>query len=81
MVVIVAACGWAFEAYISYGPTELWVLCITIFTIAWILQFVGHAYEGKKPSFFEDIQFLLIGPLWILSFIYQKLRIPYRQTD
>ncbi len=36
-----------------------------VFVIAWIGQFVGHKLEGKKPSFFEDLQFLLIGPAWV----------------
>ena len=48
-----------------------------LFVVAWIGQFIGHHYEGKRPSFFKDVQFLLIGPLWLLSFIYRKLRIPY----
>ena len=49
---------------------------LIIFIVAWIGQFIGHKIEGKKPSFFEDIQFLLIGPAWLLSFIYKKLNIP-----
>ncbi|MGK0499061.1 MAG: YGL010W-like membrane protein [Oceanicoccus sp.] len=77
MVVIVALCIWVFESYISYGPSELWLLCAVLFVITWIGQFIGHAYEGKKPSFFKDLQFLLIGPLWILAFIYRKLSIPF----
>jgi len=51
-------------------------LYILVFIISWIGQFVGHKIEGKKPSFIEDIQFLLIGPAWLLSFIYKKLNIP-----
>ncbi|ALF59386.1 DUF962 domain-containing protein [Psychrobacter urativorans] len=39
----------------------------SIFVIAWIGQFVGHKIEGKKPSFFEDLQFLLIGPAWVAN--------------
>ena len=39
---------------------------VVIFVLAWIGQFVGHKIEGKKPSFFKDLQFLLIGPLWVL---------------
>ena len=39
---------------------------IVLFVIAWIGQFIGHNIEGKKPSFFKDLQFLLIGPLWVL---------------
>lgn len=50
---------------------------IGVFVLAWIGQFVGHQIEGKKPSFFKDLQFLLIGPLWLMSFIYQKLNINY----
>ncbi len=37
----------------------------SLFVLAWIGQFVGHKLEGKKPSFFEDLQFLLIGPAWV----------------
>lgn len=40
--------------------------CLFIFIISWIMQFIGHKIEGKKPSFFEDILFLLIGPLWVM---------------
>ena len=50
---------------------------IGIFIVAWIGQFIGHKIEGKKPSFFEDLQFLLIGPAWLLSFIYKQSGIKY----
>ena len=40
---------------------------IIIFVVAWIGQFYGHKVEGKKPSFIKDLQFLLIGPLWVLK--------------
>jgi len=46
-----------------------------IFIISWIGQFIGHKIEGKKPAFIKDLQFLLIGPLWLLSYIYEKLDI------
>ncbi|WP_299187078.1 Mpo1-like protein [uncultured Psychrobacter sp.] len=38
-----------------------------VFIVAWIGQFIGHKIEGKKPSFFEDLQFLLIGPAWVAN--------------
>lgn len=38
-----------------------------VFVVAWIGQFIGHKIEGKKPSFFEDLQFLLIGPAWVVK--------------
>jgi uncharacterized membrane protein YGL010W len=37
------------------------------FIVAWVFQFIGHQIEGKRPSFFKDVQFLLIGPLWLLD--------------
>ena len=43
-----------------------------IFVVAWIGQFVGHKIEGKKPSFFEDLQFLLIGPAWVINSLMNK---------
>ncbi len=48
---------------------------LIIFVVAWIGQFIGHKIEGKKPSFLDDLQFLLIGPAWLLHFIYNKLGI------
>lgn len=50
---------------------------LSLFAVAWIGQFIGHKIEGKKPSFFDDIKFLMIGPAWLLSFIYTKLGIKY----
>jgi uncharacterized membrane protein YGL010W len=46
-----------------------------IFVAAWLAQFVGHKLEGKKPSFFEDLQYLWVGPLFVLSLAFRKLGI------
>jgi uncharacterized membrane protein YGL010W len=48
-----------------------------IFAVAWIFQFIGHKIEGKKPSFLEDLQFLLIGPAWLLHFVLKRLGVKY----
>lgn len=53
----------------------LWAIALIFFVLAWIGQFYGHNIEGKKPSFLKDLQFLLIGPIWLLSFIYKSLGI------
>ena len=52
-------------------------MSIGIFVIAWIAQFIGHKIEGKKPSFLEDLRFLLIGPLFVLGFLYRRFNIAY----
>ena len=36
----------------------------TLFVLGWVLQFVGHAVEGKPPEFFKDPRFLLVGLRW-----------------
>jgi uncharacterized membrane protein YGL010W len=54
-----------------------WIVYFSVFVITWIFQFVGHKIEGKKPSFLKDLQFLLVGPIWLLSFILKKLGIRY----
>jgi uncharacterized membrane protein YGL010W len=51
------------------------VLCAGIFLVAWIFQFIGHKLEGKKPSFLEDVQYLWVGPLFVLSKLFEKLGI------
>jgi uncharacterized membrane protein YGL010W len=50
---------------------------IIVFVLAWIGQFIGHKIEGKKPSFFDDIKFLLIGPAWLLADVYRRVGIAY----
>lgn len=58
-------------------PVPLWVSSLAVFVLAWVGQFIGHRIEGKKPSFLEDVQFLLIGPLWMLGFLYRRAGIRY----
>ncbi|WP_417746617.1 DUF962 domain-containing protein [Rosistilla oblonga] len=65
------ACG--FIAYRQTLATPLWIPSLTLFVIAWIGQFIGHQIEGKKPAFFQDLQFLLIGPAWVLRDFYRRM--------
>ncbi|MEG0984198.1 Mpo1-like protein, partial [Algoriella sp.] len=69
------------EYFISLSNLQLgtksWILYLAVFIITWILQFVGHKIEGKKPSFIKDLQFLLVGPIWLLGFILRKVGIKY----
>ncbi|WP_426477912.1 DUF962 domain-containing protein [Chryseobacterium sp. CBSDS_008] len=61
---------------ISLGK-QSWVVYLSVFVITWIFQFLGHKIEGKKPTFLKDLQFLLIGPIWLLGFILKKAGIRY----
>ncbi len=51
---------------------SLWLVAGIVFFAAWAAQFWGHKVEGKKPSFLKDIQFLLVGPAWLLHFLYRR---------
>ena len=77
MLIFTSICVFLISNFESTTNLPLGKSSIAIFIFAWIAQFIGHKIEGKKPSFLEDIQFLLIGPLWLLGFIYQKLSIKY----
>ena len=68
-------CLWLCNLIEQANFMQLWLFCIIVFVLAWIGQFYGHKVEGKKPSFLKDIQFLMIGPAWLMSFIYKKLGI------
>ena len=70
LVVMVLTCGLMFISF-EYVP-NLRVISAVVFVLAWIGQFYGHKIEGKKPSFLKDLQFLLIGPLWVMQKAFLK---------
>jgi uncharacterized membrane protein YGL010W len=65
----------AMLATLPFIPQLPWVAG-GLFVAAWIGQFYGHKVEGKKPSFFKDLLFLLVGPIWLLNFVYKRLGLP-----
>lgn len=77
------AFGMTIMALIMFGllsliPAPLVLpVSLGIFVVAWIGQFIGHHIEGKKPSFLEDLRFLLIGPLFVLGFLYRRVHLAY----
>ena len=73
MVLVWVAMALALRVVASAAMLPLWGICLIIFALAWMGQFWGHKVEGKKPSFLKDLQFLLIGPLWLLHFVYRRL--------
>lgn len=58
-------------------PMTVLPLSIAVFVVSWIGQFIGHKIEGKKPSFLDDLRFLLIGPLFVLGFLYRRFNLVY----
>jgi uncharacterized membrane protein YGL010W len=68
---------WSIDWLDRSSALPLWSICLFAFVIAWIGQFIGHAIEGKRPSFFKDVQFLMIGPLWLLADVYRRFGIRF----
>lgn len=64
-------------AYRRWGDVPLWQFALFVFAVAWTFQFLGHKIEGRKPSFFRDVQFLLVGPAWLLAKLYRLLGLKY----
>ena len=73
MFLFALCCLWLCHYVEQVCVIKLWLFALIIFAAAWVGQFYGHKVEGKKPSFLKDIQFLMIGPAWLMSFIYKKL--------
>jgi len=61
------------RAFAATGIAPVWQAATALFVVAWIGQFIGHAIEGKRPSFVDDLQFLLIGPVWLLADLYRRV--------
>lgn len=68
--VLLAITAWL---YGQLGPRYLLYTAIGVFVLAWIAQFIGHEFEGKRPSFLTDLVYLLVGPLWLMSKAFRKL--------
>lgn len=64
----------------SLGAGWMLGIAAAVFVEAWIGQFIGHNLEGARPSFFKDLQFLMIGPLWLLADVYRRLSIPMERS-
>lgn len=70
-ILLFAAACYIINTYIARVTNLFWV-SLVIFIMAWIGQFYGHKVEGKKPSFLQDLQFLLIGPAWVIHKLFGK---------
>jgi len=53
--------------YNQLGAAMLCYVAVGVFVLAWIGQFIGHHYEGRRPSFLTDLSYLLIGPAWLMA--------------
>ena len=77
MLVVSFLMLWLVAKTFSAFGDQAWMFFVSVFVLSWIGQFIGHKIEGEKPSFFDDLKFLLIGPAWLLHFIYRKVGISY----
>ena len=77
MLLFSAVCMFVCQYLSSTVDVSLWIIALVIFVAAWAGQFYGHKVEGKKPSFLKDLQFLLIGPAWLMHFLFKKWGIKY----
>ena len=63
--------------YGAFGPTHLLALAVVVFVVAWVGQFIGHIFEGKRPSFFTDLSYLMVGPAWLVSKLMRRAGMAY----
>ena len=75
--IVTGALPFVFELWTDKNKVDVFftssIIYISLFVLAWIGQFYGHKVEGKKPSFFKGLQFLLIGPVWCMDAYLGKL--------
>jgi len=71
MVFQILVCFAILQAW-SQSQESIFVSNLVIFILAWIGQFIGHKIEGMRPSFYKDLQFLLVGPVWVFNFLFKR---------
>lgn len=67
LLVFASFAGASHLLWVVAGATGAWAVAGAVFIGAWAGQFVGHLIEGRRPSFLTDLQYLLIGPLWVVD--------------
>ena len=83
MLVVAALILWGVDGLARWeavGGPATWLVSVVVWGVAWMLQIVGHVLEGQRPSFFEDLQFLLVGPAWLLQSLYRRAGIPVQAS-
>lgn len=65
----------AYGNYLLSNTTVHLQVSLIIFIVGWVMQFIGHKIEGKKPSFLDDLLFLLVGPVWVIYPLLKKLNL------
>ena len=76
MTLLTIVCFGAINA-LDHLNISVWIFSLVLFVVMWVLQFVGHHIEGKKPSFFDDLRFLLVGPAWWWVHWLKRMNISY----
>ncbi|MFK3790292.1 MULTISPECIES: Mpo1 family 2-hydroxy fatty acid dioxygenase [Pseudomonas] len=67
MSVLMGLSAWAGQA-LAQQSTLVWLASgVGMFVVGWVIQFVGHYYEGRKPAFVDDVSGLIIGPLFVVA--------------
>lgn len=70
LVLFALSADWLF---LQCGPGWLLRLGVAVFAVAWLGQFIGHSIEGRRPSFFTDLAYLLIGPAWLMDKLLRRI--------
>jgi len=67
MALLLGLCLWAGQV-LAVQSTMVWLSAgLGLFVVGWVIQFVGHHYEGRKPAFVDDVMGLIIGPLFVVA--------------
>jgi uncharacterized membrane protein YGL010W len=75
MMAFIVASFWLISIYQASFTLPIWKFALGVLAVAWIFRLIGYAVEGKRPSFFKDLKFLLLGPAWVLDHILGRKRI------
>ena len=73
MLAIIAGMAWV----LTLLGDRLLVVSLVTFAAAWVGQFIGHAIEGRKPAFVDDLRSFLVAPAWLLGDLYRRLGVSY----
>jgi uncharacterized membrane protein YGL010W len=73
MLAVLAVLIWLAELIAAGGAARGWAWFGILFVGGWTLQFVGHAFEGRRPAFFDNVLQVFVAPIFLMAEVFFAL--------
>jgi uncharacterized membrane protein YGL010W len=73
MLVVTGALVWVGHQIAALGVVQGWIWFAVLFVGGWILQLVGHVFEGRKPALADNLFQIFVAPIFLAAEVFFSL--------